>query len=494
MTGGITDSVGNRRGLAVASAAATALAGMSVLVMTATLAPLSGDPSSSASNALFVVGMVVLAATGALVVNVRGSQIAGWLMVTAALANVLARLCLGLAVLALAQGSTSAATWLGWLTNWVWLPGQVLAILLILRFPDGSLPGRRWRIVEWAVLGWGLAAMTVTALLPGALGADQLTPLTNPIGVTALHGVLDAALPVIFLVQPVLLAAAVAALVQRWGHSSASRQRQLRMVMLALLFLAVASPLALLSGHGVLAEGLSWLVLPAAIAYAVARHDLWDLDLRRRFDRLRTVREEERARLQRDLHDSLGPLLGSITMRVEAARNLVESAAPAEEVDLVLASIGEQAETAVVEVRRFIDELGPSALADTDLATALAALVGGYEASGVRFTLESARSPELPPETEAVLFRVAAEAVRNVVRHARAASCTLGLRRVGQWVELEVSDDGIGLQGRPAGVGRRSMAERVNAVGGSLSLGQTSEGGTRVVARVPGGAPWPSGS
>jgi signal transduction histidine kinase len=410
------------------------------------------------------------------------------------LANLLGRLAFGVAAAARDSAAAAAAA-VGGVTNWGWLPGQALALLLILRFPDGRLPAPGpWRLVERLVLVWAVVAVLATAFVPGPLGAEELAPLANPVGLDALGRTLETAVGVVFVVQPVLLLIVLAGPALRWRGADAEGRRQIAAVAVALGLLAVATPLAFASGVGVVAEGLAWLVLPwlvlpTAIAYAVVRHDLWDVDLRRRFDRLRLVREEERSRLQRDLHDSLGPLLGSITMRVEAARNLLAADAPQAEVDAVLARIGQVSEDAVVEVRRFIDELAPSALADTDLVTALRRLVTEHAETGTPVALSSPDDlPPLDPGAEVALYRVAGEALRNVARHAQATSCVVGLRVDGGDVVLEVVDDGVGLRGRPAGVGRRAMAARVAALGGAFALTDAPRGGVHLTARISGAA------
>ncbi|MGZ8736882.1 MAG: sensor histidine kinase [Nocardioides sp.] len=308
-------------------------------------------------------------------------------------------------------------------------------------------------------------------------------------GLNALKGSLDAALAVVFTAQPLLVVAAAAGPVLRWRRAAPVERHQLKAAALALGFLALTTPLALASGAGVVAEGLAWLVLPTAIAYTMARHDLWDLDVRRKLDRLRGVRVGERSRLQRDLHDSLGPMLGSISMRVESVRNLLDANAPRAEVDRVLASIGAETENAVVEVRRFIDELAPSALADTDLVTALRRLVNGYAESAIPVTLSiDADLPALDAAAEVALYRVAGEALRNVARHAEATRCVVTLRVEDGDVVLEVLDDGVGLRDQPAGVGRRAMADRITALDGAFTLSERPVGGVQLTARLTGAA------
>lgn len=429
---------------------------------------------------------MVLGATGALLVRQDVQSVMGWLLVSTGLAGVLGRLALALAVLA-HDHQHAAADALGWVTNWSWLPMQSLAMLFVLRFPDGRLPHLRWRWVHWLVVVWSIAALVVTALLPGPLGAEQLDPRTNPVGLTAADEQLDLALVVLFATQPLLVLLAVAAPVLRWRRADPGPRQQLSVVAGALLLVGLATPLALAWDAGEVLEGLAWLVLPVSITYAIARHGLWDLDTRRRLDRLRLVREDERARLQRDLHDSLGPMLGSIAMRTEGARNLVAAQAPAADVDRVLVTIGSDTEKAVVEVRRFIEELGPSALAEADLVTALGVLVEDYETGGLAVALTVPPDlPSLDPAAEIALYRVAVEALRNVHRHAQARTCRMLLQVQGSDIVLDVIDDGVGLRGQPAGVGRRAMTDRMAALGGVLALQESTEGGVHLSARLAG--------
>lgn len=477
--------VRTRGALAVAAATATAITGALVLGLTLQLERLSEDASAATANTLFVVGMTVLAGTGALVVRAGRHPTMGWLLVATGLTSVLGRLSFGVAVAAHESDYDAWTRAAGWFTNWSWVPGFGLALVLLLRFPDGHLPGRWRRVVEQVIVAWTVATSLITAFVPGPLGATVLEPLTNPWGLGGMADLLDVALTVVFTAMPALMLLVALGAVLRWRR--AEDRRQLRTVALAVAFLAVTTTLAVATGEGSMAEGLAWLVLPASVAYAVARHDLWDVDLRRRLDRLRRVRDEERTRLQQDLHDSLGPLLGSISMRVEAARNLLDADAPRERVDDVLASIGTQAEAAVVEVRRVLEELGPSALADRDLVPALAELAQSHSGGSTQFILEVAEPlPALSPAAEVALYRVAGEAVRNVMRHAQARRCTISLLPDGSQVELVVTDDGVGLRGQPPGVGRQAMAHRVGAVGGRFGVEEPPSGGVRLTARVTG--------
>jgi signal transduction histidine kinase len=93
--------------------------------------------------------------------------------------------------------------------------------------------------------------------------------------------------------------------------------------------------------------------------------------------------------------------------------------------------------------------------------------------------------PNLPAAVEVAIYRVTQEALTNVARHARARTCIVRLVLDGD-VALEIVDDGVGISSRrSAGVGLSSMHERAEELGGSCVVESTSEGGTRVIARLP---------
>lgn len=218
-------------------------------------------------------------------------------------------------------------------------------------------------------------------------------------------------------------------------------------------------------------------------------------DLKRSRERLVSTREDERRRLRRDLHDGLGPTLAGLTFGLEAARRLTDEK-PEAAGDL-LASLENRAQEAVVNVRRLVYELRPPALDDLGLVPAIRQQAesygtvdgkGGDEQSDS--TVFSFETPEnlttLPAATEVAVYRIAQEALTNVARHARAKACHLRLSAQESFLELEVSDDGRGIdEHRHVGVGLSSMKERAEELGGTCEIEPHPEGGTRVLARLP---------
>jgi signal transduction histidine kinase len=103
----------------------------------------------------------------------------------------------------------------------------------------------------------------------------------------------------------------------------------------------------------------------------------------------------------------------------------------------------------------------------------------------LRITVEAPEDPHgLPAAVEVAAYRIAQEALTNVVRHAHARTCTVRLE-MGDVLSLEITDDGCGLNGTQPGVGLSSMRERAEELGGTCVIGPGAHGGTCVLARLP---------
>jgi signal transduction histidine kinase len=195
------------------------------------------------------------------------------------------------------------------------------------------------------------------------------------------------------------------------------------------------------------------------------------------------LREDERRRLRRDLHDGLGPTLAAIRLKAGLAARQVppESAARG-----LLGEIDTEVSTSLADVRRLVEALRPPALDELGLLGAVrsraAALAGGME-----IHVDGSNPPgPLPAAVETAAYRIAVEAMTNAVRHSDGTRCTVSILVADEAVELSVSDDGHGLKpDRTPGVGLRSMRERAAEVGGTLSVQSAPEGGTVITARLP---------
>ncbi len=208
-------------------------------------------------------------------------------------------------------------------------------------------------------------------------------------------------------------------------------------------------------------------------------------DLQRSRERLVTAREEERRRLRRDLHDGLGPQLASLTMKAEAARDLLGPAP--ERSDALLEEIMAQAQEAVADVRRLVYGLRPPALDALGLVEAIRSHAANQNGLRVELrTPENGSLPPLPAAVEVAAYMISQEALNNAVRHASADGCEIRLSFEDGLLELEVTDDGKGIGEEPqAGVGLHSMRERAEELGGTFVVGPGPSGGTRTTARLP---------
>jgi Signal transduction histidine kinase len=212
-------------------------------------------------------------------------------------------------------------------------------------------------------------------------------------------------------------------------------------------------------------------------------------DLQRSREQLVAAREEERRRLRRDLHDGLGPQLASLALKLETARNRM---ADNPQAAALLTDLSGRTQEAVADIRRLVYALRPPALDELGLVMALREGAMQYNQQGINglnITFDAPENlPPLPAAVEVAAYRIAQEALTNVVRHAEARTCRVRLRLDESLGLLcvEVQDDGKGLLiQRRAGVGLHSMRERAEELGGTLTITSLSTGGTSVLARLP---------
>lgn len=208
-------------------------------------------------------------------------------------------------------------------------------------------------------------------------------------------------------------------------------------------------------------------------------------DLQRSREMLVTTREEERRRLRRDLHDGLGPVLASMSFKLDAVYNLADRDADA--VQKMATELKTQMQDALADIRRIAYGLRPPALDELGLVGALKEQIASYnQAQGLLITFEAPDNPPpLPAAVEVAAYRIALEAMTNVSRHAGAQHCSVRLS-VNNDLCLEVVDDGQGLaSGTRAGVGLTSMRERAEELGGMCVAAALPAGGTGVTARLP---------
>lgn len=217
-------------------------------------------------------------------------------------------------------------------------------------------------------------------------------------------------------------------------------------------------------------------------------------ELRRLVAARDSVQEQERKRIARELHDDLQQTLAAIKMDTMAiAQQLPRDPA---RVPPMLAKIDELATGAIASTRRIVNDLRPKLLEELGLRPALEALAADVsQRSGIDCTVDAATGIDhddaLSPAAAGCLYRVAQEALNNVVKHADARRVRIALNhaagpddRQGSRVTLRIHDDGRGLtpqdRRKPHSFGLVGMHERVRAVGGTLHIDSPPGGGTVV--------------
>ena len=279
------------------AAIAWGLCGLSVALAVARLGLAIADPASSdAGSAPKVPGggvpvaafealvLGALAVIGAVVASRRPRNPVGWIL--CAIPISLGLLILGAhAYWSLALGEpepSGAAKSIAWLASWIWIPGMVPALTLFpLLFPSGSPPTRRWRWIQWVAIAACPALFVGTAFAPGRF---EEYPVANPVGA---EGGLGAAVEAIgwlgFALMLVAMLASATSLVVRFRRSHGEERQQLKWVTAAaVLFVVIfVTPTENFAGDdvGFASLLLGLLVVAAAVAIALLRYRLYDIDV-----------------------------------------------------------------------------------------------------------------------------------------------------------------------------------------------------------------------
>lgn len=196
------------------------------------------------------------------------------------------------------------------------------------------------------------------------------------------------------------------------------------------------------------------------------------------------AQERERLRIAQALHDEAGQTLTAVALDIERSARDGPGGDRAR-----MVAIAEQLHDALDEIRRISRELRPEALDDLGLVNALIALSTRVaRQGGIRVERNfSGELPTLPEDVELVVYRVAQEALTNVLRHSRANRCLISLKCHDETLMLDVVDDGVGMPGNVGAdrVGIEGMRERALLVSGRFSIGPGPTGGTAVALELP---------
>lgn len=202
----------------------------------------------------------------------------------------------------------------------------------------------------------------------------------------------------------------------------------------------------------------------------------------------------ERERIAREMHDSLAQVLGVVHFRLRALRTSVEHL-EAPGVAIGLSELADLAEEAYRDVREAILGLRESSRAERGLFDSLRAYLEKFgHQSGIAATLETEfeDEPRLSPRAEVQIIRVIQEALTNIRKHAGASGAVVRVSCEEGSVSFRIEDDGRGfdpartLLDRDSRFGLQTMRERMELIGGTLTIDSAPGRGTRLVARVPG--------
>jgi signal transduction histidine kinase len=277
-----------------------------------------------------------------------------------------------------------------------------------------------------------------------------------------------------------------------WVGVVGSRVESLAALWLTLGTIVVGAVVDALDGQFFWSEWVSWTVALAIIwlmAQVLVRQERLVAENARLHERARQAAVlEERQRLSRELHDSVTQSLYGVSLQAEAASRAL-MAGDAAPIAANLKEIGETTQEALGEMRLLLFELRPPLLEERGLFGALQSRLGAVESrAGLTTEIQGEGAERLAPETEQELFRLAQEALNNVLKHAHAHRVTVRLDVTDANATLEVADDGLGFEPAlkgGAGFGLPGMRERAERVGGALEIESEPGGGTTVRVTVP---------
>jgi signal transduction histidine kinase len=196
---------------------------------------------------------------------------------------------------------------------------------------------------------------------------------------------------------------------------------------------------------------------------------------------------EERHRLARELHDSVSQALYGIALGSKTARILLDRdpSRVAEPLEYVLSL----AEAGLTEMRALIFELRPESLENEGLVTALSKQASSVQTRhGINMQIDLGEEPQLPLEIKEALYRIAREAMHNMVKHAKATQASLRMHCEDDFISVEVVDNGVGFDPQglfPGHLGLHSMRERAQKLQGEIVMESAPGQGTRVMVCIP---------
>ncbi len=196
---------------------------------------------------------------------------------------------------------------------------------------------------------------------------------------------------------------------------------------------------------------------------------------------------EERNRIAREMHDTLGHRLTIAAVQLDGARRLIHT--NPQKVEQIINTVHEQVKDGLAELRRTVAIMRAPMDDDLTLTQALARLVNQVrDATGMEIHLEmDEKIPVLPSSHRHAMFRAAQEGLTNIERHASAREVWINLHRAEEMIHLVIEDDGVGLppESGKVGLGLTGMRERAALLDGSMNIQPRVGGGTTLRFSLP---------
>jgi hypothetical protein len=228
---------------------------------------------------LFTAVAVPFAVVGALIVVHRPGNRLGGLLLVGAMALGLERVAQELVQYGVDHpGAVPALAWIGWVSNWAWVPAILMLLLLPVLFPDGRPLSPRWRPLVWVIVAGALVSIIGSMLFPTISDAPSLP---NPLGLSGAAGaLLEQGLLKLFLGLPVAEVAAAVSLIVRFRRAQGVARQQLKWLAYAMGVLMIAPVIqdSWLGGWASAAADLALWAIPAAIGVAILRYRLYEID------------------------------------------------------------------------------------------------------------------------------------------------------------------------------------------------------------------------
>jgi signal transduction histidine kinase len=225
----------------------------------------------------------------------------------------------------------------------------------------------------------------------------------------------------------------------------------------------------------------------AAVAKLAIENERLHAEVKAQLEEVRVTRQriistadEERRRVERNLHDGAQQRLVSLSMALRLAQARSTDASP--EVAATLADAEAELRQAIIELRELARGIHPAILTEAGLGQALESLA---ERAPVPVAIDAHIDEALSPVIESTAYYVVAEALTNIAKHAGATAATVRITTAGDRLSIRVADNGAGGADPAHGSGLRGLMDRVTGLGGTLRVADEPDGGTRLEAEIP---------